>query len=193
MSTATQASRSPAAAGRDSGDQNCQIIDPGAKSTRDAVAVVPPLRTLKGRRLAVLDITKVRSDAFVDQVESYLRGREETLQTERGVAPPSQRLSDAELRETAERCDGAVLALADCGTCTAWTLFDAIELHRYGCRSVIVTTEALRPTVAALCSRLGMDELPVVEVTLPNRDQSRDQIVASARAAAPAIEAALLS
>ena len=101
-------------------------------------------------------------------------------------------MTEAELAGVAERCDGAVLALADCGTCSSWTLFDAIELHRRGCRAVLVTTHALRPTVDALAERLGLPELPVVEVQEPNREQTSERIAVTARAAAPAIATALM-
>ncbi len=165
--------------------ESCPIIDPVGRQGRDAVPVVAALEALSGSRVAVLDISKVRSDAFADTVEQVLRDQGAT--TERGIAPPSQRLSDAELSDIGSRCDAAVLALADCGTCTSWTMFDAIELHRNGCRAVLVTTSALRPTVEAMAGRLGMADLPVVEVAQPNRDQTLEEINATASGVMPAV------
>lgn len=170
--------------------ESCTIIDPVGQQGREPVAVVDALESLQGARVAVLDISKVRSDAFADVVQSSLR--DHGALTELGIAPPSQRLSDDELSAIGTRCDAAVLALADCGTCTSWTMFDAIELHRHGCRAVLVTTSALRPTVVALAGRLGMSELPVVEVDQPNRDQSVEEITATATAAMPAVVDQLL-
>ncbi len=170
--------------------ESCTIISPVNRQGRKAVTPASGLGSLRGRRLAVLDISKVRSDAFADALENALRA-EEPSTVERDTAPPSQRISDDELVSLAERTDGAVLALADCGTCTSWTLFDAIELHRRGCRAVLVTTEALRPTVDALAPRLGLADLPVVEVPLPNREQTSEEIRETATAAAPAVVAAL--
>jgi hypothetical protein len=165
--------------------ESCTIVDPIGRQGRDAVAVIAPLASLTGRRVAVLDISKVRSDAFAEVVETALRNG--GADTERGIAPPSQRLSDDDLVAIGARCEAAVLALADCGTCTSWTMFDAIELHRHGCRAVLVTTSALRPIVDALAGRLGMAELPVVEVDQPNRDQTVDEIRVTASAAMPAV------
>jgi hypothetical protein len=171
--------------------ETCPIIDPAGPATAAVIPVAPGLATLAGRRVAVLDIAKIRSDAFVDQVEAGLREHESSLEIERSVAPPSRRLPDDEVANLAGHCDGAVLAVADCGTCSSWTLFDAIELHRHGCRAVLVISEELRPTIDALAGRLGMDDLPLVEVPLPNRDQTRADIAAAAEAATPAILAAL--
>jgi hypothetical protein len=165
--------------------ESCTIVNPVGRQGREPVEIVDALASLEGARVAVLDISKVRSDAFADVVQAALRDR--GALTERGIAPPSQRLSDDDLSAIGARCDAAVLALADCGTCTSWTMFDAIELHRHGCRAVLVTTSALRPTVTALAGRLGMAELPVVEVDQPNRDQSVPEIAATALAAMPAV------
>lgn len=169
----------------------CPVIDPVGQQGREPVPPVPPLPSLERCRVALLDITKVRSEVFVDQIETDLRSAG-VLEIERGIAPPSQRLPDTLLREIGSRCDAAVLALADCGTCTSWTLFDAIELHRHGCRAVLVTTTPLLPTVRALAGRLGMDDLPVVSVDTPNREQTPDEIIATAAKAAPSIVAALV-
>jgi hypothetical protein len=84
-----------------------------------------------------------------------------------------------------------VLALADCGTCTSWTLWDAVELNRRGVRTVLVSTDALRPTVAALAPRLGLADLPLVTVATPNRDHGEEEIRATAAAAGQAIAEAL--
>jgi len=170
--------------------ETCTIVLPVGRQGREPVDAVGGLRSVEGRTLAVLDISKVRSDAFADAVAEALRDAG-AGDVERGIAPPSQRLGDAELSAIANRNEGAVLALADCGTCTSWTLYDAVELHRRGCRAVLVTTEALRPTVGALAPRLGLADLPIVAVGLPNREQDTDEVRATAAAAGPAILAAL--
>jgi hypothetical protein len=167
----------------------CTIVDPVAHEGAERIAAAPPLGVLAGRRLRVLDITKVRSDAFAAEVVRGLTAAGASVET--GIALPAQRMSDADLDGVAAGADGAVLALADCGTCTSWTLWDAIQLHRRGVRAVLVSTDALRPTVAALSRRLGLEDLPVVTVPLPNRDQSYDEIAATAAAAIPAIARAL--
>ena len=168
----------------------CPVVLPVGRQGRAEVEPVSPLPSLHGATLTVLDISKVRSDVFADALEAGLRAGGCTT-VDRGVAPPSQRLGQQELAELGNRNDGAVLALADCGTCTSWTMFDAIELHRNGCRAVLVTTRALRPTVDAMAPRLGMASLPVVEVGLSNREQTADEIRAMATAAVPAVIAAL--
>ncbi len=170
--------------------ETCAIVAPVGRQGRESVAAAPGLGSIESRRIAVLDISKVRSDTFADAVERAVQA-EGAAEVERGIAPPSQRLDDDTVRGLAERNDGAVLALADCGTCTSWTLFDAVELHRQGCRAVLVTTEALRPMVDALAPRLGLADLPVVEVALPNREQTTEEIQATAEAAGPAIVASL--
>jgi hypothetical protein len=148
------------------------------------------LGDVAGATVAVLDISKVRSDVFAGELARGL-GEDHGARVERGIAPGSHAMSDVELREVAARCDGAVLALADCGTCSSWTLYDAVELHRHGCRAVLVTTTAQRPMVEAMVARLGMADLPLVEVAEPNRDQDAQRISATAHAALRDVVAAL--
>ena len=172
--------------------ESCPMVDPGGQTDAEETTPAPGLGDLAGRRVAVLDIAKVGSDAFVDQVDATLREHCGSVEIERGIAPPSRGMAQAQLEAIAEGCDGAVLALADCGTCSSWTLLDAIELNRLGCRAVLVITEPLRPTIDALGGRLGMSGLPVVEVALPNREQTREAVTATARGAGADIVDALL-
>lgn len=191
VTTSTQTTGAEAGAPGAS-DGGCPVVLPVGRQGRDAVQPVPPLASLDEASILVLDISKVRSDVFADAIQAGLHAAG-CAAVERGIAPPSQRLADDELAAMGSAHDGAVLALADCGTCTSWTMFDAIELHRNGCRTVLVTTRALRATVDALAPRLGMADLPVVEVALPNREQTPDEIARTASAAVPAIVAALTS
>ncbi len=188
--TTTAATETTELASSDDAEGGCPVVLPVGRQGRQEVSPVAPLGSLGSASLTVLDISKVRSDVFADAIEAGLRAAGCST-VDRGVAPPSQRLADDELAAIGSAHDGAVLALADCGTCTSWTMFDAIELHRNGCRAVLVTTTALRPTVDALAPRLGMADLPVVEVALPNREQTADEIHRTASAAVPAIVAAL--
>jgi hypothetical protein len=165
------------------------VVDPAAHESAEPAVPGAPLGTLSGRRVRVLDITKVRSDVFAAEVARGLREAGAAVET--GIALPAQRMSDAELDAVAAESDGAVLALADCGTCTSWTLWDAVELNRRGVRTVLVSTDALRPTVAALAPRLGLADLPLVTVATPNRDHGEEEIRATAAAAGQAIAEAL--
>jgi hypothetical protein len=168
----------------------CPIVDPVGRSSAPPIPRVAGLGAVAGATVAVLDISKVRSDVFAGELARGL-GEDHGARIERGIAPGSHAMSDDELRDVGTRCDGAVLALADCGTCSSWTLYDAIELHRHGCRAVLVTTTAQRPMVEAMVARLGMAGLPLVEVAEPNRDQDAPQIAATAHAALRDVVAAL--
>jgi hypothetical protein len=168
----------------------CPIVDPTGRSSAGRVDSVAGLGELRGRTVAVLDISKVRSDVFAAEVARGL-AEDEGATITRGIAPGSSPMLDAELFGLGSEHDAAVLALADCGTCSSWTLVDAIELHRHGCRAVLVTTTAQRPMVEAMIGRLGMPDLPLVEVGEANRDLDVDEIRETARGAAADIAAAL--
>jgi hypothetical protein len=168
----------------------CPIVDPVAVSRTPPVERIAGLGRVAGAAVAVLDISKVRSDVFAGELARGL-AEDHDARVERGIAPGSHPMDDAELRAIGERCDGAVLALADCGTCSSWTLYDAIELHRHGCRAVLVTTTAQRPMVEAMVARLGLPDLPLVEVAEPNRDQDAEHITRTARGALGAVVEAL--
>src|SRR5947207_15671718 len=104
------------------------LLDPTSErqlAIRERVARPP---SLAGRTVGLLDIAKPRGDAFLDRLEELLRAR--GIATLRFSKPTFTKPAPADLRhEIATRCDAAIEALADGGSCTSWSTHDVLEIE----------------------------------------------------------------
>ena len=88
------------------------VLDPTGERSAATRARLPRLRSLAGRRIGLLDISKARGDVFLDRVEALLRAR--GAKTLRYRKPTFTKPAPIDLRqEIATRCDAVVEALAD--------------------------------------------------------------------------------
>ncbi len=89
-----------------------EILDPTAVEATSTWDLAAPLDPKRSARVGLLDISKPQGDIFLDEVESCLVARGHSITRYR--KPTTARPAIAELvREIAESCDAAVVALAD--------------------------------------------------------------------------------
>src|SRR5262249_8020431 len=97
--------------------------------------------------------------------------------------------------------DVVITGAADCGSCTAYSVHDTVELERCGIPTVLLTTTRFRPVVAALADATGLPEIRVLVLDHPiggvdrdtlhrRADDARDALAALFTTAAPAPETA---
>jgi hypothetical protein len=88
------------------------VLDPTGERSTATRPKLPRLRSLAGRRIGLLDISKARGDVFLDRVEALLRAR--GAEVLRYRKPTFTKPAPIDLRqEIATRCDAVVEALAD--------------------------------------------------------------------------------
>jgi len=89
-----------------------EILDPTAGEESPAWELAAGLDPTRSRRVGLLDISKPQGDIFLDEVEECLVARGYSVMRYR--KPTTARPAIAEIvREIAESCDAAVVALAD--------------------------------------------------------------------------------
>ena len=88
------------------------LLDPTAEQTPVQRDPLPRLEMLDGKTIALLDISKLRGDVFLDQLETQLNER--GIQTKRYTKPTYARPAPVELQQRiATECDAVIEALAD--------------------------------------------------------------------------------
>ena len=88
------------------------LLDPTSERQLAIRSRVQRLRTLAGKAVGLLDISKPRGNVFLDQLEARLRER--GANTIRFVKPTFTKPAPVDLRhEIATRCDAVIEALAD--------------------------------------------------------------------------------
>ena len=90
---------------------------------------------------------------------------------------------DRELQSFLDEVDVVVSGLANCGSCTMWTVHDALAGADRGMPSVAVATEQFRGLAEALTARGGHPDLPLQILPYPLETQDESDVRAIARAA----------
>ena len=133
--------------------------EPGPETARRAAS--PP--SLTGLRIAVLDNGKPNAATVMTRAAETLAARtgaEVSLVTKKGpqgmsanaAIPVADDIFDRLLAEA----DVVITGAADCGSCTAYSVHDAIQLEKAGKPAVVVTTTKFEPIAVTLSDSQGM-------------------------------------
>jgi len=135
----------------------------------DGVIGQPPLElaatpsSLAGMRIGVLDNGKPNAALVMTRLARSLATRvdaEVSLVTKKG---PQGRSANAAIpcapdvfeRVVAES-DVVITGTADCGSCTAYSVHDAIELEKVGKPAIVVTTTQFAPIAETMAQHFGL-------------------------------------
>src|SRR5947209_8617062 len=120
-------------------------------------------RSLAGLRIAVLDNGKPNADVVMTRAAETLAARTGatvSLVTKKG---PEGRSANAAIPVAPDRferllaeADVVITGAADCGSCTAYSVHDAIELEKAGKPAVVVTTTRFEPVANTLSASFGL-------------------------------------
>ena len=89
-----------------------KLLDPTSENQAAARTALPRPRSLAGKRVAMLDISKPRGDVFLDRVEQRLQRLD--IETRRYQKPTFARVAPVELvQQIVSECDVVIEALAD--------------------------------------------------------------------------------
>jgi hypothetical protein len=121
--------------------------------------------SLAGLRIAVLDNGKPNAATVMTRAAETLAARTGAtvaLVTKKGPQGLSANAAipvapDVFDRVVAE-ADVVITGAADCGSCTAYSVHDAIELEKAGRPAVVVTTTRFEPIAATLSESFGLAE-----------------------------------
>jgi hypothetical protein len=147
---------------------------------------------LDGKRLAILENGWPTWRRMLDQFVTTLTERHPSLQVKQYEIPRGYAAPAALLEEIAADSDCAVVGLANCGSCTAWSFHDSVELTKAGLPTVwVVSDEFVNLGAAIMQSRNAA--LP--SVTLPANPEmvAEDEALEMMRGHADAIVDSLIS
>ena len=84
---------------------------------------------------------------------------------------------DRELKEWISTIDVAVVGLANCGSCTGWTVRDAITAANTGIPTVAVATENFRAFAHEIAARGGRSGLRVHVLPYPLNERAQEDVM----------------
>ena len=151
-----------------------RIYAPDGIPGPEVAQLAPSPPSLAGLRIAVLDNGKPNAVEVMARLAETLAARtgaEVTLVTKKGPAGLSANAAIVCAPDIFDRlvdeADIVVTGAADCGSCTAYSVHDAIELEKVGRPTVVVTTTRFEPIAASMATHFGLPALRVLVLPHP--------------------------
>jgi hypothetical protein len=142
-----------------------RIYLPDSAPGLEMSSLAPSPASLSGARIAVLDNGKPNAGVVMEHAAENLASRTGatvSLVTKKGPQGLSANAAVPMARDIFDRllaeADLVVTGAADCGSCTAYSVQDAIELERAGVPAVVVTTTTFEPVARTLSANFGLAE-----------------------------------
>ena len=146
---------------------------PDSEPRPEISKLAPSPGSLAGLRVGVLDNGKPNAGfvlAYAAQQLAAETGAEVTLVTKKGPYGMSANAAIPMARDIfsrlLEETDIVLTGMADCGSCTAYSVSDAIELEKAGKPAVVVTTTRFEPIAVTLSASFGLAD--VRKLVLPH-------------------------
>lgn len=134
-------------------------------------------------RVALVDNTKPGAGIILTTLKEAL-GNRIFVEVKKPAGAPATR---DQLEQTAS-AELAILALADCGSCTSWVVLDAIRLEEMGIPTISIISDHFTPFARELASAYGLDDLRLLEVEHPIAGRSDDEVEEKALRIIPALK-----
>jgi hypothetical protein len=138
---------------------------PDSEPGPEMATLAPSPASLAGVRIAVLDNGKPNAGVVMVRAAETLASRtgaEVSLVTKKGPQGLSANaaipMAPDIFQRLMDEADVVVTGAADCGSCTAYSVHDAIELEKAGTPAVVVTTTKFEPIARTLSASLGLAE-----------------------------------
>jgi hypothetical protein len=140
----------------------------------EAATLAPSPKSLAGLRIAVLDNGKPNADVVMGAAAEALArrtGATVALVTKKGPRGASANAAvpcDADVfAEVVEAADLVITGAADCGSCTAYSVTDAIEFEKVGRPAVVATTTHFETVARTLSSSFGLPDTRLLVLPHP--------------------------
>jgi len=138
---------------------------PDSEPRPEAASLAPSPRSLAGLRIAVLDNGKANADVVMIAAAEALAARTGAslaLVTKKGPLGLSANaaipMAEDRFARILAEADIVITGAADCGSCTAYSVRDAIELEKAGKPTVVTTTTHFQKVAATLSASFGLPE-----------------------------------
>lgn len=154
-------------------DETLTILSPAPTRVRERKQPARRAAGIDGRRIALLDNNKPGATAILERLGDRLREQGATeVRRWRKALPsgPSPYVGDA-----GEQADIVLSGVGDCGSCSSWSLRDALDVELLGRPTVTLVSAPFAELVRIEAEALGMPDLRILTVphpiaTLPEAD-----------------------
>lgn len=173
--------------------EEVELVSPAIElASASPVTLAPGVEDLAGRAVGLVENGKWNASALLQAVRSRLIERYGMSSGPlRGKQHYNRDLDDGERAELAQ-ADVALAAIGDCGSCTSYTVRDALVLEQLGVPTVAVVTEPFLPLAQGLAASLGSANARIASIPHPLYGIAEDELAGRADHVVEAIVAALM-
>jgi hypothetical protein len=174
-------------------EERIELVNPAVETEAAApVVLAPGVDDLQGLSVALVDNGKWNAGKLLEAV------RERLIERRAMAAGPlahkqhyNRDLNDEERAELSGGADVALAAIGDCGSCTSYTVRDALVLEQLGVPAVALVTEPFKPLAESLAASLGAASARIVTIPHPLYGIDDDELASRADGVIDALEAVL--
>jgi len=161
------------------------VLDPTATREDDIANPGPEAGVLAGKRIGFRLDRMWRawdwiSDVWADKFRA--EGAHVSFWRSGGRSGDEGERMEQSLKEFLSTIDVAVVGLANCGSCTGWTIRDAITAANTGLPTTAIATANFESFAHTLARRGGRSGLRVHVLPYPLNERVRDEVVAIGKA-----------
>src|SRR5947207_989491 len=150
------------------------VYRPDGETGQAPAALAPSPGSLAGLRVAVLDNGKPNAAFVMTRLAESLAARagaEVSVVLKKGPRGESANAAipcePVIYERIVAEADLVITGTADCGSCTAYSVYDGIELEKAGRPAIVVTTTEFRPIAETMAGHFGLPDLRLVVLPHP--------------------------
>lgn len=148
-----------------------EILDPTpSQSGTDESVLTDRPATLDGASIGLLSNSKKNSDHFLQSVGTHLQSVADIDVSEVVYKPTATSAAPDDIYEALRQYDAVLTAYGDCGSCSSWTIHDAIQLEESGIPTVVFCSEEFTTLCQFESKNQSCPGLPIVEFEHPIAD-----------------------
>jgi hypothetical protein len=171
-----------------------ELVNPALElATARPVRIASGREHLSGCAVALVDNGKWNAAVLLRAVRSLMAERFGTTDGPMAAKPHYNRdLSDAEQSELTSGAQLALAAIGDCGSCTSYTVRDALVLEGLGMPTVALVTEPFLPLARGLATTMGTSDIRLVAIPHPLYGIAEDEVARRAASIVGEVGTALM-
>lgn len=156
-----------------------EILSPYPEETDTGVSVLTDrLGSIDGASLALFSNNKLNADHFLRGVGEYVEATVDATVSEVVYKNVATSPASEAIYSKLARYDAVLVAYGDCGSCSSWTVHDAIQLERAGVPTVVFCSNEFTALAQFEAEKQECPGLPIVEFEHPIADLSPDAVLA---------------
>jgi hypothetical protein len=158
-----------------------EVMDPLGETFAEKIDLTPLPDDFEV--VSLLNNTKYGSDFILNTIRNSL-GNRVFINVKKSAGAPA---TPQQLQRAGE-ADLCIQALADCGSCTAWIILDAIRLEKIDVPTISICSDQFSSFAYKLAKSYGIDDLRILKLKHPIAGIQKEEVIEKTMEILPALQ-----